>query len=196
MYMGFGGKMAWHEFPEPEITSTANDNLLRGYLVKGSAYESKLEELRSRNLSPATVEIIRRHRQISFAVLGFDAELYPCCVYQESLQHNTKGSPKRQLRQRQYKSTVTTSKRFVRIWSESRESHFATDLGPETTRVINYIHRLLRSFPDPVSFHSNELEKQFVRNMAMPTYLDALEVNNVPIANDDVIGAIIENDVD
>jgi hypothetical protein len=38
----------------PEITGTANDNLLRGYLVKNS-------ELHSRNLLPATVETIQQH---------------------------------------------------------------------------------------------------------------------------------------
>ena len=138
------------------------------------------------NLMPATVETIRRHRQISVAVFGFDAELYPCCIFQENLPLPL---------QQHKRQRISTNKHFVQIWGESYESQFAMKLGPETTCIVSCIHCLLQSFPDPVSFHSDELEKQFVRNIAKPMYLDALGVNNVSIVNhDDVIEAIIEND--
>ncbi|CAG8473397.1 3851_t:CDS:1, partial [Paraglomus occultum] len=180
MYMGFGGKKAWHEFPEPEVPVSANNNI---HLVKGPAYESKLQQLCSSHLTPETVETIRRYCQIFFATFGFDAELYPCCIFQENL------LPRQHKRQ-----CVSTNKRFVKIWGGSHESQFAMELGPETTCIVNCIHRLLQSFPDPVSFYLNEVEKQFVRNMAKPTYLDALVVNNSSIFNHDITEAVIESD--
>ncbi|CAI2192361.1 9871_t:CDS:1 [Funneliformis geosporum] len=191
MYMGFGGKMAWHEFPEPEIAVKAQANM-NDYLVRGPKYNLKIQELRSSNLSPADIETIRRHRQISFAILGFDAELYPC-VFQENSQHDRQKSHKLQgLKD----SATSKSKRLARIWGGNGKKQFTTELNPETTRIVSYIYRLLQSFPDPVSFHSEELEKKLVRNMATPMYLDALSVNDDAAIHDNFIEAIIENDDD
>ena len=92
--------------------------------------------------------------------------------------------------------SLEEAKRLVQIWNRNKKKQFIVKFDLKITHIVNYIYKLLWSFSDPISFHSEELEKNLMHNMAILMYLDTLDMNDISIISDDITEVIIENNMD
>lgn len=165
--------MAWHEFPEGAAIQESTFTKLNGYLIKEENYEEKFAWLRDQTLTVEEIEVIRRHRQISFAVLGFDAKVYPCITEKpfdpNVMSYDTSTSSAGTL-----KNLDLLKPMKVERWDNphANEAVARSDLSPLDAAMLANFHSLLRVSNDPASFHKTATARKLTKIMCTPTYLD------------------------
>ncbi len=137
------------------------------HITNGNDFKEYLDALESQELTEKDTELIRRYRQVSFAVLGYDDSVYPCIKespFSEadmetatSNEHNGDSSGPPQAR-------VGGTK--VSRWESSGNT------SNHDREMLFCFQKMLRSSNDPASFHADATEAKLTKIMCSPRYLD------------------------